>query len=164
MNLPALFNCAFTAPEKWSKSRNRPYYFNKTTNESVWDKPDGFDGPAAKPPGSEGKVRASHLLVKHKDSRRPSSWREDVITRTREEAAQIIDGYRQQITSGETDLATLAKVNSDCSSARAGGDLGFFGRGQMQKSFEDATYALAVGELSQAIYSDSGVHLILRTA
>jgi NIMA-interacting peptidyl-prolyl cis-trans isomerase 1 len=23
-----------------------------------------------------GKIRASHLLVKHKDSRRPSSWRE----------------------------------------------------------------------------------------
>lgn len=26
--------------------------------------------------GNSGKIRASHLLVKHKDSRRPSSWRE----------------------------------------------------------------------------------------
>ena len=26
--------------------------------------------------GHEGKIRAAHLLVKHKDSRRPSSWRE----------------------------------------------------------------------------------------
>jgi hypothetical protein len=25
---------------------------------------------------ADGKIRASHLLVKHKDSRRPSSWRE----------------------------------------------------------------------------------------
>jgi hypothetical protein len=36
-------------------------------------------------------------------------------------------------------------------------------RGQMQRVFEDATYALAVGELSQPVFSDSGVHLILRT-
>lgn len=36
-------------------------------------------------------------------------------------------------------------------------------RGQMQKAFEEATYALAVGELSQPVFSDSGVHLILRT-
>ena len=35
-------------------------------------------------------VRASHLLVKHKDSRRPSSWREENITRTKEEALEIL--------------------------------------------------------------------------
>ncbi|KAJ3016139.1 UNVERIFIED_CONTAM: Peptidyl-prolyl cis-trans isomerase NIMA-interacting protein 1 [Siphonaria sp. JEL0065] len=149
--------------EKWSKSRNRPYYFNRATNESVWDKPEGFNGPAAKPPGGD-KVRASHLLVKHKDSRRPASWREPVITRTVDEATTIINGYREQIVSGETDLASLAKVYSDCSSARDGGDLNYFGRGQMQKSFEDATYALEVGQLSEPVFSDSGVHLILRTA
>lgn len=34
----------------------------------------------------------------------------------------------------------------------------------MQKPFEDATYALQVGELSQPVFTDSGVHLILRTA
>ena len=34
----------------------------------------------------------------------------------------------------------------------------------MQKPFEDATYSLAVGELSQPVFTDSGVHLILRTA
>jgi NIMA-interacting peptidyl-prolyl cis-trans isomerase 1 len=34
--------------------------------------PEGANGDA----GNSGKIRASHLLVKHKDSRRPSSWRE----------------------------------------------------------------------------------------
>jgi hypothetical protein len=36
------------------------------------------------------KVRASHLLVKHRDSRRASSWREENITRTKEEALQLL--------------------------------------------------------------------------
>ena len=38
----------------------------------------------------------------------------------------------------------LAAVHSDCSSARDRGSLGQFSRGQMQKAFEDATYALQV--------------------
>lgn len=53
---------------------------------------------------------------------------------------------------------------SDCSSARQGGDLGFFGRGQMQKPFEEATYALPVGGMSGVVQTDSGTHIILRTA
>ena len=40
----------------------------------------------------DDKVQASHLLVKHRDSRRPSSWREDKITRTKEEALEILNG------------------------------------------------------------------------
>ena len=109
-------------------------------------------------------VQASHLLVKHRESRRPSSWREENITRTKAEALELLNGYREQIVSGGKSFAELASEFSDCGSAKRGGDLGPFGRGQMQKPFEDATYALEVGELSQAVSSDSGVHIILRTA
>lgn len=55
-------------------------------------------------------------------------------------------------------------VHANNRSARAGGDLGEFGRGQMQKAFEDAAFVLQPGELSQPVFSDSGVHIILRTA
>ena len=73
-------------------------------------------------------------------------------------------GYREKIESGEAKFEDLASEFSDCSSAKRGGDLGPFGRGQMQKPFEDATYALKVDELSEPVFTDSGVHIILRTA
>ena len=41
-------------------------------------------------------------------------------------------GYRAKIVSGEAKFEDLAKEFSDCSSAQRGGDLGPFGRGQMQ--------------------------------
>lgn len=77
--------------------------------------------------------------------------------------ACTIVGYRDQIVSGEKTFEELASQFSDCSSAKRGGDLGPFGRGQMQKPFEDATYALAVGDMSEPVWTDSGVHIIKRT-
>ncbi|XP_065304298.1 peptidyl-prolyl cis-trans isomerase NIMA-interacting 1-like [Dermacentor albipictus] len=110
------------------------------------------------------KVRCSHILVKHRDSRKPSSWREKNITRTKDEALALIKGYREAIVSGKATFEDLAREFSDCSSAERKGDLGPFGRGAMQKPFENAAFALKVGELSEPVFTDSGVHLILRTA
>jgi len=138
-----------------SKSKNRVYYYNTKTGESVWEK------PVEKQEAPE--VRASHLLVKHKDSRRPSSWKQETITRTKEEAIEILRGYRTRIVKGEITLGDLATKESDCSSAKNHGDLGTFGRNQMQKAFEDVAFGLAVGELSDIVSTDSGVHIIERT-
>lgn len=107
--------------------------------------------------------RASHLLVKHKGSRRPSSWKEKTITRTKEEAIEILKGFRAKIANKEVDFATLAQKESDCGSHESGGDLGWFSEGDMQKPFEDAVKKLKVGELSDIVDTDSGVHIILRT-
>lgn len=83
-------------PPNWevrhSNSKNLPYYFNSADKVSRWEPPQGTDTEKLKHymaahhsagtrPGAvsgvpEGKIRAAHLLVKHRDSRRPSSWRE----------------------------------------------------------------------------------------
>ena len=61
-----------------------------------------------------------------------------------DEALAKIQQFHQQLTSGQADFATLASQESHCSSAKRGGDLGEFGPGQMQKPFEEATFALKV--------------------
>ncbi|GAA5913999.1 hypothetical protein JCM6882_002595 [Rhodosporidiobolus microsporus] len=175
---------------RFSNSRKRPYFYNTQTQESRWEVPSELSsadltslpgaehlsyggnssssgGAAGQPKAENNKVRASHLLVKHSGSRRPSSWREANITRSKEEAIEILKEYEAQLKDTPNlseEFAKLARTESDCSSARDGGDLGHFGRNQMQKPFEDASFALSVGELSQIISTDSGVHLILRTA
>ncbi|XP_788025.2 peptidyl-prolyl cis-trans isomerase pin1 [Strongylocentrotus purpuratus] len=147
-------------PEGWeirySKTHNgQPYYYKMASKESRWDKPEG-------PPA--GKVRCSHLLVKHRDSRRPASWKDDRITRTKDDALQILKGHRAKIVAGDVTLGDLASTESDCSSAHKKGDLGFFGRNQMQKPFEEASFKLEVGQMSDPVFTDSGIHIILRTA
>ncbi|GAA6058686.1 hypothetical protein JCM10212_003374 [Sporobolomyces blumeae] len=174
---------------RFSNSRKRAYFYNPSTQESRWEVPDALassdltslpgaqylsysgtnDAAAAAGQQKEAtnKVRASHLLIKHSGSRRPSSWKDANITRSKQDAVEILQGHVETL-KREPDLATafakLASTESDCSSARDGGDLGYFGRNQMQKPFEDAAFSLKVGELSDIISTDSGVHVILRQA
>jgi peptidyl-prolyl cis-trans isomerase C len=87
-------------------------------------------------------VRASHILVA------------DLAKATE---------LRQQIVEG-ADFASVAQENSSCPSGRTGGDLGVFGRGQMVKPFEDATFNIPVGALSDVVQTQFGFHIIKRTA
>ncbi len=76
------------------------------------------------------------------------------------ETKKEIGRLRQEIEAGE-DFAELAGVVSDDEgSAARGGDLGFFGRGQMVAPFEEAAFALAPGELSEPVQTRYGWHLI----
>ena len=150
-------------PKGWekrvSRSTGQVYYLNIHTKESQWDRPTSEASTK-----DNDRIRCSHLLVKHKESRRPSSWREEHITRSKEEAIELVKEYRKQIEKGEATIEQLASEVSDCSSAKKGGDLGYFTRGAMQKPFEDSAFALKVGDMSDLVETDSGVHIILRTA
>lgn len=58
----------------------------------------------------------------------------------------------------------LAKGFSQCPSAASGGDLGEFGKGMMVASFEQAAFALEVGQVSSPVRTQFGYHLIQRYA
>jgi len=107
-------------------------------------------------------VQASHILIKHKDSRNPKSHRESPVTRTKEEAIADVEKLIEKIKAG-ADFATLASGESHCGSYKRGGDLGEFGPGKMQKPFEEATFALKVGQVSGVVDTASGIHVIKRT-
>lgn len=120
---------------------------------------------------SPKEVRVLHILKKHRGSRRPASWRNPKITDTKEKAIadlrELISILNQSGGDHKELRATfeeLAKTESDCSSAKRGGDLGFFGRKKMQPAFEKASFGLRVGQLSDIVDTSSGVHVILRLA
>jgi NIMA-interacting peptidyl-prolyl cis-trans isomerase 1 len=108
-------------------------------------------------------VRASHILIKHSGSRNPVSRRTGHhIDISKEQAAKELKEIQQIIT--KENFGEIAKKRSDCGSFAGNGDLGLFGRGQMQRPFEEASFALGVGEISNIVDTDSGLHLIYRTA
>ncbi len=86
-------------------------------------------------------VKASHILVE-----------------TEAEAISL----KEEILSG-TPFEDVAAEHSLCPSGANGGDLGFFGRGQMVGEFEEAAFDLNVGELSAPVRTNFGWHLILVT-
>ncbi|MBC8319040.1 MAG: peptidylprolyl isomerase [Desulfobulbaceae bacterium] len=95
-------------------------------------------------------VRASHILIKV-----DSDGDEAASQKARDE----IEAIQQKVTLGE-DFSELARANSSCPSSAQGGDLGFFGKGQMVKPFEDAAFALKPGETSGIVETQFGYHLI----
>uniref|UniRef100_A0A7S1BAZ9 Peptidyl-prolyl cis-trans isomerase n=1 Tax=Corethron hystrix TaxID=216773 RepID=A0A7S1BAZ9_9STRA len=111
-------------------------------------------------------VRTAHLLIKHTGSRNPISRRTNQkVNQSPQEALDELKKYqvylRKRGPSSE-DFAQTASERSDCSSYKNGGDLGYFGRGQMQRPFEEASFSLAVNTMSEIVSTDSGYHLIYR--
>merc|ERR1711935_162372 len=114
-------------------------------------------------------VRCLHLLIKYQGSRNPVSRRTNQSTESVNEQTAVaeLQQYETKLKKFQgqqlvDEFAKAAGERSDCGSFKSGGDLGEFGPGQMQKQFEEASFALAVGQMSGIVHSDSGFHLIMR--
>ena len=67
---------------------------------------------------------------------------------------------QEKLAGGEAFAKLAEEFSDDVGSARQGGDLGYFGRGVMDKAFEDAAFKLKKGEISKPVRSRFGYHLI----
>ena len=95
-------------------------------------------------------IKASHILVK-------VDAKADEAKKT--EARKKIEAVQQKLKDGG-DFADLAKEYSEGPSSTKGGDLGYFGRGQMVKPFENAALALKPNEVSDIVETRFGYHII----
>lgn len=84
-------------------------------------------------------VKASHILVEDEETA------EDIV---------------RKINKGKNFSELAEKFSTDTGSAPAGGDLGYFGKGQMVPEFEEAAFALDIGEVSDIVESQFGYHII----
>lgn len=82
------------------------------------------------------------------------------ISRTEEEAFKEIQALRERIMNGESFGELAAEYSEDESNAIFGGDLDFAGRGRFVPEFEDVLFSLEVGEVSEPVATQFGVHLI----
>ena len=91
-------------------------------------------------------VKASHILFKTADA-------------DEEEVRRQAEAVLAEVNSGG-DFAALAKKHSGDTSAEQGGDLGFFGRGEMVPEFEQTAFSLSIGDTSELVKSAYGFHII----
>lgn len=116
------------------------------------------EGSEVVQPAPPGHIRASHILVSYAGAPRTEA------VRTKDEAASLAGEILGRI-QAEEDFEDLARRYSDCPTAQNEncGDLGFFDKGKMVKPFEDAAFALKVGEVSGIVETTFGYHIVKRT-
>jgi peptidyl-prolyl cis-trans isomerase C len=95
-------------------------------------------------------VRASHILIRVD---------EKADAGAKQKARAQVDALLKRAKAGE-DFAKLAKENSADGSAAQGGDLNFFGRGQMVPAFDEAAFSLKPGQISDVVTTQFGYHII----
>ena len=100
------------------------------------------------------RVKASHILIMADSS--PTS----PTGRTDEAAKKLADELVVKARGGASFSDLAKQYSQDPGSGAKGGDLGYFGKGQMVAEFEKAAFALKTGEISGVVKSQFGYHII----
>jgi parvulin-like peptidyl-prolyl isomerase len=101
--------------------------------------------------GTGTTIKARHVLLRLPTDATPQQ--RDSVMRL---AQQIRDRAR-----GGADFAALAReFSQEPGAAQSGGDLGYFGKGQMVAPFEQAAFAMQPGQVSEPVETPFGLHII----
>jgi peptidyl-prolyl cis-trans isomerase D len=100
-------------------------------------------------------ARASHILISYEGTQVPNKRQE----RTKEEAKAKAEEILAQVNGNPDSFLMLAFQNSDDSSAQQGGDLGYFGPGQMVPAFNDFVFNNGIGKIG-LVETAYGFHVI----
>ena len=103
------------------------------------------------------KLRASHILLSHRDAKPPTHTRG--IAQAMITAEELI----KEIKSGGVTFEAAAWENSACPSKSKGGDLGWFEEESMVLEFSGACKNILKGDIGPPCITPFGVHIILRT-
>lgn len=77
-----------------------------------------------------------------------------------DEVVERLEGFRQRIIDGESFRTLAILYSDDPGSARRGGELGFYSRGDLHPEFEAVAFSLRPGEVSEIVETRSGYHII----
>ncbi len=100
-------------------------------------------------------AKASHVLISYEGTQVPNKKEK----RTKEEAKAKAEQIFAQVQANPSSFMMSAFTASDDSSSQQGGDLGYFGPGQMVKPFNDFVFNNAVGKIG-LVETDFGFHII----
>jgi foldase protein PrsA len=93
----------------------------------------------AETPNTEEQVWARHILIND---------------------AQLATSVYEKLKAGDNFAEAAGQYSEDTGSAANGGDLGWFGKGQMVAEFEQAAFSQPVGEIGKPVQSEFGYHII----
>lgn len=101
--------------------------------------------------GTGTQVKARHILL-----RLPA----DATPVQRDSVMKLAASLKQRATGGENFATLASQFSQEPGADKSGGDLGFFGKGQMVAPFEQAAFAMSVGQVSDPVETPFGIHII----
>ncbi len=132
--LSQLMEAQITKNIRVTPSEVRSFY-NKIPSDSI--------------PIVESEMRLAHIVIE------PPVDPEEI-----ENTKRRLNEFRERILKGENFNTLAILYSEDPGSARRGGELGFYGRGELFPEFEATAFGLRPGEISEVIETEAGFHIL----